>query len=242
MRALLRPVLLVASLLVLAVLAVPCAAEVIGVAVVVKPQVRAYPPSGAPSHDLQSRELIERGLAVRLTGQKAYLRTALNFQGHDTDRSLSGAQTFKFTASAVLRGPGDVELGPSGAASPSTVRLLLGALWLALLPGSPPMDVESPDMVANVNGTYLRVLVDPIVGTFVAVDEGNVTVRAKAGGLPVEVPAGHWVLVPRGGLPQPPALVTPGGQGSGNGLGTLFGDPPLLDGLDVSTEPPKRQD
>ena len=69
------------------------------------------------------------------------------------------------------------------------------------------------------------------------------TVQAKAGGLPVEVPAGYWVLVPRGGLPQPPALVVPGGQGGiGNGLGTLFDDPPLLDGLDVQTEPPKRQD
>ena len=239
MSALLRRVLLVASLL---VLAVPCAAEVIGVAVVVKRQVHAFPPSGEPFHELQNRELIERGLAVRLTGQNAYLRAALNFQGHGTDRSLSGTQTFKFTASAVLKGPGDVELGPSGAASPSTVRLLLGALWLALLPGSPPMDVESPDMVASVNGTYLRVLVDPVAGTFVAVDEGSVTVRAKAGGLPVEVPAGHWVLVPRGGLPQPPSLVVPGGQGIGNGFETLFDDPPLLDGLDPRTEPPKRQD
>jgi hypothetical protein len=238
MRALLRLALLAVSLL---PFAVPCAAEVIGQAVVVKPQVRAFPPSGEPPHDLVAKELIERGLKVSLTGKNAYLRAALNFQGVNVDRSLRGPQTFAFTASALLRGPGDVEIGPAGAASPSTVRLLLGKLWLALAPGSPPMDVESPDMVAGVKGTYLRVLVDPVVGTFVAVDEGSVTVRAKAGGFPVEVPAGYWILVPPGGLPRPPALLVPGGLGTASGLGVLFDDPPLLDGLEVSTEPPKRQ-
>ncbi len=65
--------------------------------------------------------------------------------------------------------------------------------------------MDTPDSVTKVKGTYARFLVDPFVGTFVGVDEGVVSVQANAGGDPVEVAAGHWVLVPPGGLPTRPA-------------------------------------
>jgi len=70
------------------------------------------------------------------------------------------------------------------------------------------------------------------------VDEGVVTVQAKAGGAPVSVEAGYWVVVPPGGLATQPQLGGPGSHPAGWGD---LEDPPLLDGLDISTEPPKRK-
>jgi hypothetical protein len=63
------------------------------------------------------------------------------------------------------------------------------------------------------------------------VDEGAVEVQAKAGGEPVQVEAGHWVLVPPGGLPTRPAPLPPGED-------EILEDPPLL-GCCPGTEPPK---
>ncbi|HKI03811.1 MAG TPA: hypothetical protein VKK31_17655 [Thermoanaerobaculia bacterium] len=231
------------ALLAACLLAEPAAAQEIGKAVRVIPQVRAFPSSGGPDYDLQEKGPIELGLKVRLTGKSSYLRVALRLNGQSTERSLRAGQKFSFTSTALLSGPSEVQFGdreegdrdePGG----SKIRLMIGKLWLALVPGEPPVDVVTPDVVASIKGTYLRILVDPAIGTFIAVDEGVVTVQAKAGGAPVDVAAGQQVLVPSGGLPQPPATLGPGGTVKGLGSGEPFLDPPALQGGDNSTEPP----
>jgi len=221
-----------------AAISIPVGAEEIGVAVKVRPQVRAFPPAGKPDHDLAEGGAIERGETVKLTGKSAYLRVALKLNGQKVERSLRGDQKFSFTATALLVGPSEIRFGDSAGTATSTIQLLFGKLRLALLPGESHIAAETPEAVAGVKGTYLRILADPAVGTFIAVDEGVVTVQAKAGGAPVEVTAGHGVLVPPGGLPQPIGPLGPGGAWKGFS-GEPFADPPILDGLNPSTEPPK---
>jgi hypothetical protein len=240
MRALLYrsgPALLAASLLA-AIAAFPtaAAAEEIGKAVKVIPQVRAFPLSGS-SYDLQDKGPIERGLTVKLTGKSSYLRVALRLKGQSMERSVRPGQQFSFTTSALLSGRSEVQFGDREEPSGSKIHLILGQLWLAMVPGEPPVEIVTPEARASVKGTYLRILVDPAVGTFIAVSEGTVTVQAKAGGAPVEVAAGQEVLVPSGGLPQPPTVLGPGGAVKGLGSGEPFLDPPVLQG-DNSTEPP----
>jgi hypothetical protein len=64
----------------------------------------------------------------------------------------------------------------------------------------------------------------------VRVVEGAVWVQAKAGGERVELEAGQWVLVPRGGLPTRPAPF--------QRLEEL--NDPLLRLTDFTTQPPGR--
>ena len=89
---------------------------------------------------------------------------------------------------------------------------------------------DTPDAVSGVKGTYARFLVDPIIGTFVGVDEGAVRVQAKVGGEAVEVEAGQWVLVPPGGLPTRPAPLQRLEES----------DDPLFRLSDFTTQPPGR--
>ena len=229
---------LVAVLLPVLAAAAPSAAEEIGVVVKVRPQVRAFPPAGKSDFDVVEGSAVERGETVRLTGKSSYLRVALKLDGEKVERSLRGDQRFAFTATALLAGQSEVRFGDPVSTVTSTIQLLFGKLRLALVPGASRVNVETSDAVAGVKGTYLRILADPAVGTFIAVDEGVVTVQAKAGGAPVEVTAGHGVLVPPGGLPQRPGPLGPGGAWKGFS-GEPFTDPPLLDGLNPSTEPPK---
>jgi hypothetical protein len=182
-------------------LGTPAAAEQIGTASLVRPQVRAFPP-GQPARDLVTRDPIERGLKVQLTGRDAFLKV-------DFTRAFGCKQTQTFDGRRIsgvltIRGPSVAELGDA-ASSCAKVRFSLGKFFLSLLPGEPPIDADTPEAVSGVKGTYVRFLVDPRVGTFVGVDEGVVTVQAKAGGDPVEVEAGQWVVVPPGGLPTRPA-------------------------------------
>jgi hypothetical protein len=177
-------------------------AEEIGVASLVKPQVRAFP-AGAPPRDLVARAPIERGLKVTLTGKEAFLKV-------DFTRAFGCKQTATYDGRRIsgvltIRGPSDAELGDRSRSCASKVRFSFGRFLLALLPGEPPIDVDTPEAVSGVKGTYVRFLVEPVVGTFVGVDEGVVSVQAKAGGDPVEVGAGQWVVVPPGGLPTRPA-------------------------------------
>jgi hypothetical protein len=189
-------------LLAIGFLGTAAGAEEIGIASLVRPQVRAFPP-GEPPHDLVTRAPIERGLKVTLTGKEAFLKV-------DFTRAFGCKQTTTFDGRRIsgvltIRGPSDAELGdPSRSCAPK-VRFSLGKFLLALLPGEPPIGVDTPETVSGVKGTHVRFLVDPRVGTFVGVDEGVVSVQAKAGGDPVEVEAGQWVVVPPGGLPTRPA-------------------------------------
>ncbi|MFL6260354.1 MAG: hypothetical protein ACJ76Y_11630 [Thermoanaerobaculia bacterium] len=192
-----------ATLVLLAIgfLGTAAAADEIGIATLVKPQVHAFSP-GEPPRDLVTRDPIERGLKVTMTGREALLQFTFTRafgcgQKTSDGRRISGVLT--------IRGPSDAELGDRSRRCAPKVHFNLGKFFLALLPGEPPIDVDSPEAVSGVKGTYVRFLVDPRVGTFVGVDEGVVTVQAKAGGDPVEVEAGQWVVVPPGGLPTRPA-------------------------------------
>lgn len=179
----------------LLLLAVPAAGQPIGTALQVRPEVLGYLPGASGPVTVVAGASVQRGEKVELKGKTAYLKVAFD---------LGGQQTFSGVAS--LAGTGQIEIVPPEA--PRTLRMLLGRLWLSLLPGE-RVDVETPQGVLGVKGTSLRVLVDPRVGTFLAVDEGLVTAQAKAGGGPVDVKKGEWVLIPPGGLPTRPAPLGP---------------------------------
>jgi hypothetical protein len=202
-------------------------AEEIGIASLVRPEVRAFPP-GEPSRKLVPRAPIERGMRVTLTGEEAFLKV-------DFTRAFGCKETKSFESrriSGVLTflGPGDAELGDASRSCAPRVRFTAGKSVLAQLPGEPPVDVETPQAITRVKGTYVRFLVDPLVGTFVGVDEGIVSVQARAGGDPVEVAAGQWVVVPPGGRPTRPAPTSRLEKG--------LDDPPVQL-RDFTTEPPR---
>ena len=210
----------------------PAAAEEVGIALIVRPQVTAYPLSGAPPRDLQEKEPVERGMKVKLIDENAFLRIAFTPQFGCQQVTAKGDQRLSISSVLTVLRKSDVDVGNPGDCNPK-LHLHLGRARLAVLPGGEkPIQIETPDATAVVRGTYLRVLVDPAVGTFVAVDEGVVTVQAKAGGKPVEVTAGNWVLVPPGGLPTRPTALPPGDDDR------ILQDPPLL-GCCTRVEPPK---
>jgi hypothetical protein len=202
--------------LTLGLLAVPCGAEEIGNALRVRPDVQGYG-VGERQREIREHDPIERGLKVFLRGPSPYLKVAFNLGGC---RTIHGAQNYQFTSAARFDGLSEVTFG-----DPLTGKLLLalGRMWLAHHPDAGcDLDVYTPHAFIMVKGTSLRVLVDPSAGTFVAVDEGTVTVQAKAGGSPVEVTAGNWVLVPPGGLPTRPTPLPRGDDDE------ILQDPPLL--------------
>jgi len=207
-------------------------AQEVGMAIVVQPRVRAHPPRGERSYELQKRNLIERGLKVSLQDRDSVLKVAFTEEFGCKRVTFSGQRTAAISGVLKLLGPSEMETEDPLRPCEPRLKLNLGKLWLALAPGEPPVYVETPTLVAGVKGTYLRILVDPALGTFLAVDEGTVTVQAKAGGPEVEVAAGRWVLVPPGGLPTQPAPLENGGM-------EFLDEPPLLESHDVSTEPPE---
>ena len=214
----------------------PAAAEEVGIAITVRPQVRAYPLSGAPPWDLQEKEPIERGMRVKLVDQPpkaAFLKIGLTRAFGCQKINMEGQQGLAISSVLNLLGRSDAEVGNAADPCNPKLQLHVGRLRMAMLPGGErPIQIETPDATATVTGTYLRMLVDPAVGTFVAVDEGAVSVQAKAGGSAVVVKAGNWVLVPPGGLATRPAPLPPGDDDE------ILQDPPLLGCCD-QTEPHK---
>jgi len=216
------------ALLALGLLESGATAEEIGIASVVKPQVSAFPP-GEPERALEKRNPIERGTKVKLKGENAFLKIDFNRAfGNCKPITLDGR-----TVSAVVTilGPSDAELGDPKDSCEPKVRFSDGKFILAHRPGEPPIVVDTPEAISRLKGTIVRFLVRPIVGTFVAVDEGVVSVQAKAGGDPVEVEAGQWIVVPPGGLATHPAPTH-----SLDDLNVL-GDPPFSL-RDFTTQPP----
>jgi hypothetical protein len=216
--------------LALGLLAVPGNAGPIGNAFLVHPDVYGYG-AGGSSREIRKNDSIERGLRVQLRGQDASLVVAFNFGGCTI---LTGPQSHQFTGTASLAGVSEVNFGDPADPNASWIRLNLGKMHLALLPKAGcPLEIHTPQVKrVLVGGTYLRMLVDPVVGTFIAVDEGTVTVEAEAGGSAIKVTAGNWVLVPPGGLPTRPTPLPPGDDDE------ILQDPPLL-GCCTGTEPPK---
>jgi hypothetical protein len=95
--------------------------------------------------------------------------------------------------------------------SDSSLSVLAGAVRLALgklFHGE--VAIDTPTAVVGVKGTDLRVEVDePSGATTVAVTEGVVTVRSKAGG-EVIVSAGQRTFVAPGRAPELPSPIVPG--------------------------------
>jgi hypothetical protein len=185
---------------------------------------------GQAERQLRFKDPVVEGLHVRLTGRDSLLKVAFFRTAPD------GIGTYS------LSGPSDavIRRGANGANAEapggvvSAVLLVLGRLRLALLPGrGEAAEVQTPDAVVGIKGTYARLLVDPAIGTFVAVDEGIATVQARAGGRAVLVKGGQWVLVPPGGLPTRPTSAPSLGLD-----GRILEDPPLL-GCCAQIEPPK---
>jgi hypothetical protein len=210
-------------------LALSGAAEEIGNAVRVHPEVRGYG-VGEQERDIRQNDPIERGLKVFLRGPDPYLKVAFNFGGCEV---LQGARNHRFTGTASLAGVSEVDFGDPNDPSVSRIKLAVGTLHLKALgeAGCHRPEIETPHAILTL-GTVFRVLVSPILGTFVAVDGGATTVQAKAGGASVVVKAGNWVLVPPGGLPTRPAPLPRRDDDE------ILQDPPLLGCCDV-VEPRK---
>ncbi|PYQ57768.1 MAG: hypothetical protein DMF53_21820 [Acidobacteria bacterium] len=131
-----------------------------------------------------------------------------------------------------LAGQGRLEMGNPSLMNRivTTVIVEWGDFWASLRPGrSHDIQGKTREGSLEFKGTAVRVLADPVVGTFVAVDEGVAIVHAFAGG-DVEVTSGHWVLIPPGGVPTRPATLD---------SVDILEDPPLLL-QDFTTEPPSR--
>jgi hypothetical protein len=206
--------------------------QVVGIAVEVKRQVLAFPLSGEHSHELEAREPVERGLKAKLVGDRASLKIAFTKEFGCKPVEIKAGQAVPVSGVITALGKGEIQVGDPGSCEPK-VYFTTGNFWLALASVDLPVLVETLHAILKPHGTYLRVLVDPTVGTFVAVDEGTVTVQAKAGGEPVEVRTGDWVLVPPGGWPT-----RPGPRPRGLDEDDFPVDPPLL-GCCPGTEPPK---
>jgi hypothetical protein len=219
-----------------AVVSWPARAEVVGIAVFVNRLVTAYPPSGEHSRELKVKEPIERGLKLTLTGETAALRIALTRAFGCRGVNVMDQRVFSVSAVLDVLGNGDATVGKDTDRCRPELdlrNLRTGKIRLAVLPGSErPTEIKSPHATVTVSGTRLRMLIDPTVGTFVAVDEGEVTVQADAGGAPVQVKAGNWVLVPPGALPTRPAPLPP------RDVNEDPQDPPLCCGLTDRPKPP----
>lgn len=215
--------------LVLGSLALPGVAEEVGVALRVHKEVLGHD-VGKPEREIRQNDPIERGLQVFLRGRDPYLRVALNFG--DCQVILKGAQNHRFTGTASFAGVSEFDFGDPKDPSASQIKLTSGKMRFAGPYGADcNVHVDTPSALL-IMGALVRVLVLPVLGTFVGVDQGSATVQAKAGGAAVVVKAGSWVLVPPGGLPTRPTPLPPDDGDD------ILQDPPLL-GCCSGTEPPK---
>jgi hypothetical protein len=192
-------------------------AGTVGTAILVKRDVRATPP-GASSRPVKTRD-------------KIALQTRI-----DTGRASSFAMTFP-PGGVIDLGAESIlifnqrEIDAATGRTNSSLSIGIGKARLSLSKQQQTVEVGTPHAVAGVKGTVVRFVVHPVAGTFVAVDEGLVGVRSRAGGDEVDVAAGQWVVVPPGGQPTKPARL--------DKRGLPFEDSPLLDQFDLQREPPK---
>lgn len=178
-------------------IAAPVLAADVGEVVLVRNVVRGVPPGGAPQ-PLAVGHGVGLGLRVETGADSA---AKMTFDPH-------GALTLGSRARVVVdRNLVDQVTGRSESAVSvlaGQIRLALGKLFRG------EVSVDTPTAVVGVKGTDLRVEVEEATGaTLVAVTEGSVSVRSKAGG-EVIVRAGQRTLVAPGQPPTPPAPIEPG--------------------------------
>lgn len=111
------------------------------------------------------------------------------------------------------------------------LKLDRGALWMALSHLIPhQVWILTDQLKAFSDGTTFRMLVDPVIGTFLATDEGEVKATlTDDSGEHFNVTAGHWLLVPPKGTIQ---------RGASDRVPSGLDDPPLLDCCDPRSGPP----
>jgi hypothetical protein len=153
------------------------------------------------------------------------------WKGSNSDCFYSEGPNSELTIEEARReaGTGKLLLGLKLGMNPD-MNLNRGTLWMTL--GQLILHqvwVQTPQLKAWPLGTSFRVLVDPVVGTFLATDEGSVRAELNGGEIFL-VTAGHWLLVPPAGTIQrgPAGDVPPG-----------LDDPPGLDCCDFRTGPPE---
>ncbi|HXO18675.1 MAG TPA: FecR domain-containing protein [Thermoanaerobaculia bacterium] len=193
------------------------AAKAVGTAVIVVHDVRGTPPGEAAKPVRQGDGIVLQEL---ITTGKASEITMIFPPGGSLQ--LGESSSFRVDSQAIDDATGRTT---------SFLSLVAGKLRLAVRKLAQAVQVGTPEAVSGVKGTAVRFLVAPLVGTFVAVDEGVVSVRSRAGGEAVDVAAGQWVLVPPGGRPTRPAPLARGQS--------PLEDPPLIDRFDLQFEPPK---
>ncbi len=192
-------------------------AGTVGTAILVKRDVRATPP-GAAARPVKTRDKIV--LQTRIdTGRASSFAMTVPPGGVI---NVGAESTLIFNQREI-----DVATGRTN----SSISVLVGQVRLGISKRQQNFEVGTPHAVAGVKGTVVRFVVHPIAGTFVAVDEGLVGVRSRAGGDEVDVAAGQWVVVPPGGQPTKPARL--------DKRGLPFEDSPLLDQFDLQRDPPK---
>ncbi|HEY2291518.1 MAG TPA: hypothetical protein VGM86_12530 [Thermoanaerobaculia bacterium] len=215
----------------------PVAAEEIGNVYEVRSEVLALAEGKSP-RQLKKHDPLENGLRVRLTRRESYLQVFLYDIGllrpNTEIQDLPIKKPPKIDGVIHLAGQGRLEMGNPNPSLVSgiitTVIVEWGDFWASLRPGrSHDIQGKTREGSLEFKGTAVRVLADPVVGTFVAVDEGVAIVHAFAGG-DVEVTSGHWVLIPPGGVPTRPATLD---------SVDILEDPPLLL-RDFTTGQPER--
>ena len=180
--------------------------EVVGKVVRVAPRVEGRSGGGAP-RALKPPDPVQKGMRVR-TSARAGARIAIN-----TD--------LKVKPGAVILGPDtdvvftDFVLDRArGIPTKMSWLVQLGQFRVALLPGgTAPGEgeywIETPNGTIRMAGTDVYVSVPHPWITYVYVIEGEVTVEAK-NGRTVQLGAGQWTTIPRGGPPADPTSVPPG--------------------------------
>jgi hypothetical protein len=204
----------------------------------VRGDVAGTPPGGsAAAMSVGDRIVLDHRLE---TGRASAARMTLDPEG-----VLSMGQETRLTVdrATIDRATGESE---------SVLTLLLGKIELAL--GSlfhGDVTVETPSASLGIKGTVLRVLVDALGRTLVAVLEGVVEVTSKATGEAVSVHAGEYTIVDPGAAALTPAPFDPsagtlspsaGGPDFGVPGEDLFDQTPLLpdEQRDLPREPPSR--
>jgi hypothetical protein len=180
---------------------------------------------------LAVKEPVRIGLTVSLPEKRSFVDVGLDVPVSISDPAGRTAQAASFHS----QGPHsaftieEARLGEDGGKPKLLLGLKIdrGTLWMALSQlVLHQVWIRTPELTAHPRGTSFRILVDPVVGTFVATDEGEVRAELP-GGEVFLVTAGHWLLVPPGGAIQ---------RGTSDSVPGGLDEPPLLDCCDLRTD------
>jgi hypothetical protein len=243
----------------------PAAAEEVGVALLAQPSVRKTEPGHDRSRPVRQNDPIQFNSTV-VTGTGAGFKMRFDLDsgtltlgaesemtidrrtaaGEDRIRVLSPGGRIHLALVGPLRrqvvmesldGTAPIKDVPRTGLAPRAAAAGLPAAAWAFTPGrGSGFALSLGSFEEPSDGADVRMIAIRDVGTFFAVREGVLTVQSKAGGEPVDVPAGTYTWVARGQLPTPPAPLIrgfdlPPGE-------RIVEDPPLLDCC-IAVEPPK---